>query len=610
MLVPVLPMLEGETLMSYTGRVGRFHTTRSPLQFLELIQLRRRAVVEGAEDALSRLSMMTGLPEERLSAGTISSAGDRIYTFGAEQFHSVFAIRDTATFCPACLLEDRVDAATKGQRVGRLIWLFRTTRTCPRHGVAMIRRPSAAMALGGFLDMEAVAGSDEELERIVLQLPRRDVSPLQRYVTERLLGAAGPAWLDGQQMDHGARASEMLGACLEYGTDFAANGLSEDDWDRVGRTGYAYTARGTEGVAEALQLLHTQFLQSGKDGGPQQVFGSLYKWLQFRPYAKPAGLIEDLVRDYILDHFSVEPGKKLLGVPVVKHQRHSIGSLAAATGLHPRTLNRALIITGVLSGDPDVVDGRSSFDAKTGEDLAGRIRNSISTTQLPKYLGCNRTQAQELVRSGVLPRIVNQDGKQTGMLSNVPLAEVDDFLHRLRAAGVLVDAPGAGMMDIVAASSAARWPALDIVKLVLAGALARVEVLGTDLKFLSVLVDPMEVRAKTHLEETADGLSQAAAARLLGVMTSGLTYLVQNKDHDGKPFIPYIPVRNSAGREQRYFDARELARFSDRYIHLKDAARQAGISSKLMRQRLASRGIEPIAPRNVLNAQMYRRSEI
>ncbi|WP_124255363.1 hypothetical protein [Cereibacter sphaeroides] len=29
MLVPVLPMLEGETLMSYTGRVGRFHTTRS-----------------------------------------------------------------------------------------------------------------------------------------------------------------------------------------------------------------------------------------------------------------------------------------------------------------------------------------------------------------------------------------------------------------------------------------------------------------------------------------------------------------------------------------------------------------------------------------------------
>ncbi|MCE6949791.1 TniQ family protein [Cereibacter sphaeroides] len=610
-LVPVLPMLEGETLMSYVSRVGRFHAKRGPFEFLDLIHMRRRAVVEGALDALNRLSDMTSLPQERLAAGAIAAHSNRIYLLGAERFHSDFAPRDTVTYCPACLLDDRNNPVTRGQRVGRTEWLLRPTRTCPRHKIRLVRRPAAVGTASNFLDMEVLAGSDEELSELAASLARREMSPLQHYVAQRLLGIPGPTWLDEQQLDHGVRSAEMIGACLKLGADFRGQDLSEDDWDMAGRIGFAHVARGAEGIREALSILHERFLGSNGEGGPHQALGSLYEWLQLPRFAERSWPIAEVVRNFILDTYAIEPGKMLFGVQVAERRRHSVATLATATGLHPKTLNRALVITGVISsGDPDVIDGRGSFEAGAGEELARRIRDSIPTAQIPAYLGCNRTQAQELVRSGLLPRIAMREGKQYGMLSNVPLAEVDAFLQRFRSAGRSVATASAGMMDVIAASEAARWPTLDIVWLVLEGKLERVEVLEPELKFVSVLVDPLEVREKTRVKEADVGVDQATAARMLGIMSSGLSYLVSNADRDGRPFISYIPVRNSAGTERRYFGPRELDRFKERYVHLKDVARQEGVLPRIMRKRLSDLGIQPIAPRNIVNAMLYRRSDI
>ena len=47
---------------------------------------------------------------------------------------------------------------------------------------------------------------------------------------------AGSDWLDGQQIDQAARATEMLGACLLHGVSFTA--LTEDQKDAAGAEGF------------------------------------------------------------------------------------------------------------------------------------------------------------------------------------------------------------------------------------------------------------------------------------------------------------------------------------------------------------------------------------
>ncbi|MFD1807949.1 hypothetical protein ACFSHQ_06595 [Gemmobacter lanyuensis] len=45
-------------------------------------------------------------------------------------------------------------------------------------------------------------------------------------------------------------------------------------------------------------------------------FGRLYQWLQFNSNDKPFGPIREVVREFILDNFPIQPGIDLLGTPL------------------------------------------------------------------------------------------------------------------------------------------------------------------------------------------------------------------------------------------------------------------------------------------------------
>ncbi|WP_164512366.1 hypothetical protein [Oceaniglobus ichthyenteri] len=53
-------------------------------------------------------------------------------------------------------------------------------------------------------------------------------------------------------------------------------------------------------------------------------------------------------------------------------------------------------------GNPDQIDIRKTFNAEDGEALARRIKNSTPIKKIPDYLNCNRTQAQMMVKTGLL----------------------------------------------------------------------------------------------------------------------------------------------------------------------------------------------------------------
>lgn len=481
-LHPVLPVIEGESLSTYLTRAASFHGGLDVYGFLSFIELSRQDVIAPTESVLARISTLTGLDPATLAGMTFVRHGERMRSIRGEVVHAEFANLDQTTFCPACLLEDgRPDSPSGGIRLGRVAWRIEAVRTCPLHGLALHRRKNVSYS-EKFQLMSEVAPSDRELEAIVATSERRSPSALQAYVEARLAGEPGPAWLDGQPIDLAVRACEMLGVILCLDTHADMRKITQAQWSDAGGTGYAFACRGDEGVREGLQVALDRFVADGKKGGPQKALGRLYQWLQFNANGKPFGPIREVVRDFILDSFPVEAGTDLFGVPVDRQRVHSCHSLAKKTGEHPKTITRAVVLAGLVDGDPARPVASQTFDAARSETLIRRIQDSMTTRKLPDYLNCNRMQAEHLVRAGFIPRILNDADRAAGVLKNVAREDADAFLSRLLDQASVVEALSGGMSDIVTAAEVSRWPVIDIVDGLLGGLFRKVETLDPDLR--------------------------------------------------------------------------------------------------------------------------------
>lgn len=610
-LVPVLLPIEGESIVSWCSRLGSFHAGLTASEWLRMMQISRQSVIDATTECVDRLASLTGISPERIGATGVMRKSDRTFLHRAEEFGMRFALLTNTTYCPLCLIEDAEPGSpSAGRGVGRINWVFSPVRTCPTHGILLTRRPNKGFH-ERFQDMTRVAPDIAELQRQAAAAERRPLSPLQRYVEGRFAGDLAFEWPDGQPVDQVAKACEMLGACVAFGAHADLDQLSLSQWDEAGAVGFEAAAQGSEGVRRALENIEAASRDIRSKGGPQAFFGRPYQWLQFNKTQREPGPIREIVREHILRTMQVEPGTNLFGAVVAQRWRHSVQSLAAGTGIHPRTLNRALVRTGILvDGDEGRLDATMGFDAAAGEALAQRIRSSISIRKIPDYLNCNRTQAEMLVRQGVIPQLAPGLGREGGVLTNVAVADLDRFLARFRSAGRPVAQAGAGMADVIAAAEPARQAVADIVQLVLDGKLSRVEVLAAELRFRPVLVDPEEVREVAKMRDGEIGLSADEVAARPGVFPSGIPHLRETLDRDRRPFLRAQELVNARGTVRYRFDEEEVARFQTEHVTLTVLAKERGMSAKALSRSLNAAGIEPIMRRELLSAAIFRRADL
>ncbi len=605
------PLLAGESIMSWVARIGREEVGMEPADFLRFMTLSGRDIIDATPAGIARLKEVTGVAPADFLRGTYVRIDDRLYDHQGQRFHAEFGGRDRTTYCPACLLADRErEGLSGGQRVGRVNWLFAPVRTCPIHDLPLVRKPNRTWS-DRFQDMEIVAPADEELQVLLGRTSIRRVSPLQTYVEGRLEGQEGPAWLDGQQIDLAVRATEILGMCVLRHPHVELPAQTETDWDEAGAVGYRFTSRGTEGIREALDEIRSPPCVTRKRGGPQAIFGRLYQWLQYNKSAKDRGPIREVVREYLLETMAIEPGTMLFGDAVPSRRRHSVASLARQFGLHYRTLNRAVVLTGLMpEGNADVLDRLLTVDASDGERLAERMRRSLSVTAMPAYLNCCRLQAEALVRHGVVTRIGEDRNNGQFGLNMVAVEDLDEFLARFRSAGTGASALTAGMADVVEASRILRWPAIDIIKLVLGGRLERVALLSADLKLKSVLVDTEEVRERLREGDGEGRLSVVEAAERLQLEPWAVQNLTSGTDSKGRALLPFTKSRNAAGQVRLCFDPCDVEAFADAHVELRALAAERGISTKVLQAELLRLGIHAILPKSSLNKLVYRRADL
>lgn len=607
-LRPYLAYAADETPISWATRLAALHTGGDLISFLHDIGIPYGDMLVNRDSAIERLCDLTGEDPARIWPGAMRLVSWRNYTIGENAFTAEFLHGKGTMFCPACLAEDDAGGSNPAlQRRGRTIWLIRAVRTCPHHRLPLIEREAKVWS-DRLREMAIrVPETGVALAGLAAGLTPRAPSPLQNYCTDRLAGKTGPAWLDGQGIEHAFRATEMLGVILTYGPKPNLHNLTGDDWDTAGRAGFTYSSRGKEGVREALAVMQTRFVQSGSSAtslaGPQMVFGRLYQWLEFPSTKKDPGPIRGVLREHILDTMAIDPDKVLLGERVGVRRRHSVQSLAAATGTHQKTVRNFLVISGLIPEDP-LKAVIASVDAAEGERLAALMKTSVAQNQLPRMLNTTRGQVVRLIESGILPPI-SRARDVPGGRGAVALQVVQSFLTDISRDAKDVPRAPDGMFGIPETAQFSRVTTTVIVQLLLGRALTRVFRLADVPGYGGILLDPDEVRAVARAVYPETVISASRAAQRLGMSQTVVKALME--DREGGAFIEPLPMRGSTNIEVRIDVVDDFARS---HVGLLGLSKETGIHHIRLRRKLDAAGIYPIDDPERIHARIYRRKDV
>ncbi len=445
-LFPHLPFDGSETHLSFAARLAPFHTGGRVVPFLNDLGIRAIDLARGDRSAVIALCHHADVDPHPVLENTPISTGKGRYHLRDEAISADFLSNPATAFCPACLLEDdRAGMDRALARRGRFEWPLRVVRTCPVHEIALIDRARRTWD-DQFHELAVrVPERGDALRALTDQAVRRAVSPLQEYAMSRLTGLAGPEWLDSQSLEQAVRATEMIGALVEFGASRWVRDLSADEWDRAGRAGYALTSNGEAGIREGLSQVQAAFRKTGRRPLHRNVFGRLFEWLASPKTAKDAGDIKRIVREHMADTVEMATGEMLLGERVPERRLHSVASLAKESGLHPKTLRHLLIAQRLIPPH----EKHPVFNANAGRKVAASARNLVHIIALPKALNCSRPQAAGLLDERILvPIAVGEAGTPGHTQKAVDAANITAFLSALSASARVVDTVQIGMVPM------------------------------------------------------------------------------------------------------------------------------------------------------------------
>lgn len=605
-LFPHLPFMPDETPLSWAGRLAAFHTFGPLVPFLNDLSIPLTDLAGGVNGSVERLCEITGQDAAPVLHNTLRRQGDRRFSLRGEVFSAEFLTGPTAQLCPACLAEDQ--AANDRPHVAhryRLAWMFRTVRTCPQHGIALVERRQGrwddfARELGAL-----VPEAGEDLAAIADAQSRRAPSSLQDYVLARLTGRRGPDWLDGQDLDQAVKASEMLGAVLEFGAAAGASDLDANGWDQAGRAAYPYVREGVSGIRSALAEIGT-----ARQAETSEVllrpgdFGMLHSWLNASKLSKDPGPIRELLRDHIVETTDVMAGSKVLGKSVVVPRWSSISSLARSEHVHPLTLRKVLIAREIV---PPIAETRpcsaTLVNYKEGRDLAAAMKRAVPFTALPQVLHASRPVVQVLIDSGLLPTLRERGPKYGKTSCAVDRNHVEALVRRLWKLAPPVDVAPSGMHDLAKSAEMSRVSLVAILPAIFRGHLTRVNRLKSKMGFHAIIVDPAEIQEKEF--EFQPGISMDMACGIIGVEIDVLRNLMSDQ------MCPALMSSTRVfGQHEPCIEPECLQAFIERWATIAMLRRETGLNPERICDLLSDAKVKPAFDPKRVGTEVYRRSEI
>ena len=497
-LSPRLPFVPDETPLSWAARLAAFHTGGRLVPFLNDLGIALMELVAGATEAITRLCEIAD--QDPVLHNTIHALGERRFLLRDETFAVEMTIGPETRFCPACLAEDETGQhRPDAMRRGRLIWRLQPVRVCPVHHLTLIsRRLNKWDDIAHELSV-LVPEDRQALQVLAKTAPIQQPSPLQDYVLARLEGRSGPAWANGQGIEQVTRATEMLGAVLQFGTQAKPAELSMTEWNVASSNGWSYVRQGEAGVQLGLEMLQGRALEQGMVGHRNRfaTFGMLYRWLSSPKLTKDPGPIREVLRRHIIDTMDTQPGEVVLGETVEIPRWSSISSIAKSSGVHTLTLRDVLIARRAISAKAkDQPCSATLVHFQTGHEVALEMRRAVAVTALPGLLNASRPMVTGLINLGLLAALHSDNGQKQGKVSrSIDGLRVEALICEINQTFPRVETAPAGCVTLAKAAEKSRVPMEIILIGVFRHHLERVFRLQSEPGLGGLLVDPQEVKA-------------------------------------------------------------------------------------------------------------------
>lgn len=593
-----------ETVASYVSRVASKagYTARD---FCLDMKLSFQALCDGKPETLARFSKLVGFESDRFPAAIFKRTGDRRFEFKQEPFSRHSLRRATVRVCPHCIQEDlERDVDHKTVRpYGRWSWNIGSIRTCLKHNTPLVMAANEHHPQKVHDFSRLLQPFVEDINRHVLAAQYREPSSLEIYLEKRINGDQ-PKNLLSSLHAHAyaaARACEIIGATKLYGAIIVAESLSEDQWYEAGQVGFDIAIQGVDGIRDYLDHLHHKFSSTSQNWSPRQIYGRLYEWLAHETDDTAYDNLRKIITEHAFETLPMGPNDEIFGRRPAKRIVHSIRSAHQETGAHPKRLKKILHAVGLIDQSQlGQTDERIFFNADDAKFYLDRVEQSMSMNQVRAYINAPCPVDRVLFEAGILkPWLIGG----TDIFKDHAFAkcDLDEFLLNLAAGAKPVTNDEINLVPILKAQKLANCSTLKVVQLILE---RRVRTLRTDPKetgFLSILVDPEEVKSLVRGKDHA-GYSLRQVEKKLKTSTKVVKALVQRGCLEAETAI------NPVNRCPQTIVKREiLDTFMNKFETASSLSQRLGIHLQTLMKHLRCSGVEPVFAVEDVHATFYDR---
>lgn len=598
-LALAVPAGISETPTSFASRLAARNFV-SARDLLRDFGLSFQKVADGDEHTIRQLSRLGGTPSDTLMSNAIRKIGST-FSLRGEQIANNMIRRARVHVCPLCIKNDMEVSALSPELAayGRPEWLIPFFRTCAKHSIALVQVGNSSNHHEFHDFARNIASTLPDIGRLVGEAPRRPPSGLEAYLLGRLQGRAGHLWLDSLPFFAAATTTELLGAVVAFDKRVNLDALSENERYRAGAAGFDILKAGPAGIDQFMTKLKHEHRprKSGSADGLRATYGKFYTCFGYGLRDPAYDPVRTIMADHILAHFPLGPGDELFGRPVETRRFHSIRTASKTYGLHPVRLRKLIKAEGIRT-DASIKDRDVLFDVEIADRLFKREADSLSMTQVTKYINATRSVANNLVQAGL---IRSHKVGLRGMNEVFFRSELDQFLAELYRNAELVLEPSTKLYDLMSARRSTNASTSDMLRLILDKRLwvgRKPDSRGV----FGLLVKFDEVRALTARSEVA-GILPSYVREELKIHSKALTKLV--KLGVLKTVVQRHPVN---GRPMTLISHEEIKRFNAEYVSLFVLARCQGRSMPDLLRRLKALGVKPAF--EGLGASIFKRSDL
>ncbi|SNB71711.1 TniQ protein [Rhodoblastus acidophilus] len=609
-LCPTLTPGIDETPISFASRLAHLHNIHHLRRFCTDLGLPFQGIADGDPVAIGMLARVSGADEQQLQANAFVRDGTDYRIRGQKLIKSTCALTHIR-ICPLCAAEDirTFGLAPEIAIYDRLQWKITSIRTCVNHSVALEHLGVEDKTNSVHHFAGAIASRLPQIS--ALEPIARDASGLEHYLVGRLNGLASAIpFLDSMEFHAAAKTCEMIGAIATSGRHVAVSSFSEDDWRSAGQAGFEIAKGGEDSIRAFLQELQRTFTPRAgvAHDGPQGVYDQLYKWAEFSAQSSDFDAFRAIFHQHIVRTMPISAGETLLGRIVEERQVHSIRTAAKKFQVHPKRLRKILAIKGLIPANHEGLhDNHLMMDAEAVQKLYDDgVLTGLTRKDTEDYIGAGRVQTKVMVDAGILvPAIATSDIGDQGGWSSFPTRTLDAFLARLMQDAVPVATAGEEQFDIPAAAKRANCSAAEIVRMILDRKLNWVGRLTTKDKYMSVLVDLQEVKAKTQNLQPLDGLTAQQVQQALKTTHAVVRALIDEGILRQEKHIHPVnrcPVMITPHAE--------FKSFQETYVSLTELAKKADTHPLTLKKLLYEMDIDPAIDPKRVHATFYERSKV